>query len=154
MAKSYKLKGDNYIDSSSVVHNRTQLKTILNNLLDDTGWVDLSNYVNTQYFTVRPGYPPKARKKGGIVYWQGEVYCSTNVNDKVAILLSNIPTNFIPHQQHSNTCTPYMTSTSYNIYIENLNSVGRIRVSSSNNLTTQSTVGGFQLSNLSGYLAV
>lgn len=29
MAKSYKLKDDNYIDSSSVVHNRIKLKDIL-----------------------------------------------------------------------------------------------------------------------------
>lgn len=152
MAKSYKLKDDSYIDSSGIVHNKTLLKTILNNLLDDTGWIDMSSCINTQYFSARPGYPPRVRKKSGIVYWDGEIYCTTNVGANVARILINIPSKYTPGVQYSNTCTPFQSSTPYNMYIETVDGIGLIYVSSASNITTQNDHQGFQLSNLSGYL--
>lgn len=43
MAKSYKVKDDNYIDSNSIVHNKTKLKDILTYSTQETKigtWID------------------------------------------------------------------------------------------------------------------
>lgn len=46
MSKSYKLKGDNYIDSSSIVHSRKKLNNLLNNTLKENGIIDYSTNWN------------------------------------------------------------------------------------------------------------
>lgn len=45
MAQSIKFKDENYIDTASIVHNRTNLNTILNNKLVDSNG---SNYLKLQ----------------------------------------------------------------------------------------------------------
>ena len=115
----------------------------------DTGWVDLSSYVNTTNFTIRPGYKPEARRIGNIVYLRGEVYCTTAPSGSAATLINNtMPSIFIPNVQYSNCGVTYERNKVYNIFISNAG----IQVSQ----TTFETTGqyyGYQLSNLSGFIA-
>lgn len=60
-------------------------------LLNDTGWIDMSQYVNTEYFAPRPGLPPMARKIGKVVYWRGYVYCIKDVGGWAAWIMDNLP---------------------------------------------------------------
>lgn len=41
MSKAIKLKNSNYMDSTGIVHNRKLLSDVLDNLIVDTGWIDL-----------------------------------------------------------------------------------------------------------------
>lgn len=60
-------------------------------LLNDTGWVDMSAYVNTEYFAPRPGIPPMARKIGKVVYWMGYVYCIKDSTEWSLRIMQNLP---------------------------------------------------------------
>lgn len=57
----------------------------------DTGWIDMSAYVNTENFAARIGLPPMARKIGKVVYWMGYVYCIKDVNTWQADIMINLP---------------------------------------------------------------
>lgn len=81
MAKSIKLKNETYIDSSSVVHNRITL----NNILKDTGWVNLPLENDATNFT---WHPLRYRKMNGVVYFMGGIYLS---NPSWAKLISKFP---------------------------------------------------------------
>lgn len=60
-------------------------------LLNDTGWVDMSQYVNTEYFAPRPELPPMARKIGKVVYWRGYVYCIKDSTRWSLQIMRNLP---------------------------------------------------------------
>ena len=115
----------------------------------DTGWIDLSSYVNTTNFTIRPGYKPEARRIGNIVYLRGEIYCTTAPSGSTATLINNtMPSIFRPNVQYSNCGVTFERNKVYNIFISNAG----IQVSQ----TTFETTGqyyGYQLSNLSGFIA-
>lgn len=115
----------------------------------DTGWVDLSSYVNTTYFTIRPGYKPEARRIGNIVYLRGEIYCTTAPSGSAAVLInSNMPSIFKPKVQYSSNGCTYRDNKVYNIYISN----NGVEISQTTFATTQEYF-GYQLSNLSGFIA-
>lgn len=85
MSKSYKLKDDNYIDSSGIVHNRQLLSNLLN-----AKWKTAT--LNTQYFD-------KGRVRyielGNIVILNvNEVHSiqDTDFNNETTILASGLPT--------------------------------------------------------------
>lgn len=121
----------------------------MNTYIDDTGWVDMSSYVNTTYFTARNGQPPMARRIGKVIYWKGSVYCSTAVNNKVATILSGIPSQFRPTGEFNRCGVTWYISTPYHIYTDN---TGEVRVSESSNITVQNDYAGFTLANINGYL--
>lgn len=60
-------------------------------MLNDTGWIDMSQYVNTEYFAPRPGIPPMARKIGKVVYWMGYVYCIKDSTGWALRIMQNLP---------------------------------------------------------------
>lgn len=74
MAKSIKLKNETYIDSSSVVHDRTTL----NNILKDTGWRDIIFYSGFSDFA--DWTTCKARKIGDVIYIKGAVKGFSSIN--------------------------------------------------------------------------
>ena len=49
MSNSVKLKGDNYLDSSSIVHNKIKL----NEILAEDEWIQLNSNYNTFYRKIR-----------------------------------------------------------------------------------------------------
>ena len=124
--------------------------TYLNNQLYDSGWIDLSSYVNTTYFKVRTGFVPKVRKVGNTVYYTGYVYCKSNVGSNVAKILNAIPSAYRPTagEMAGGGCR-FSTNNAYSIWIEN----GEIKVAEANNITTQNDYQGYYLGNLGPYLA-
>lgn len=58
---------------------------------NDTGWIDMSAYVNTDYFAPRPELLPMARKIGKVVYWKGYVYCKKDTNASEIDIMVNLP---------------------------------------------------------------
>ena len=123
--------------------------TYINNQLTDSGWVDLSSYVNTTYFKVRTGFAPKVRKVGNTVYFTGYVYCKSSVGSNVGKILNAIPSAYRPTagEMAGGGCR-FSTNNSYSIWIEN----GEIKVAEANNITTQNDYQGYYLGNLGPYL--
>ena len=70
MSKRIKLKKDNYLDSTSIVHGNKMLSNIINKLTQDTGWVKLTltNGTNANGWK-----PVVARRKGNVVQITGAV---------------------------------------------------------------------------------
>ena len=64
------------ISSSSTISQIPTAKAVYDAINKDSGWVDISSYLNTSYFSVRSSLPPQMRKKDGIIYFVGQVYCS------------------------------------------------------------------------------
>lgn len=58
---------------------------------NDTGWIDMSAYINTEYFAPRPELPPRARKIGKVVYWMGYVYCIKDSLQWTLQIMRNLP---------------------------------------------------------------
>ena len=115
----------------------------------DTGWVDMSSYINTTNFSARTGQPPMARRIGKVVYWKGSVYCSTAVNNKEATILSGIPLQFRPAGEFGRCGITWYINTPYHIFADN---TGAVRVSESSNIEVQNDWAGFTLANINGYL--
>lgn len=116
----------------------------------DTGWVDLSSYVNTSNFAIRSGFPPMARKIGNMVFWKGAIYCTTALsNTAKANLLTNIPSQFLPPSEISSGGVHYGLGTPYKIYIDN---VGNLTVAQGTNIPTTIDYQGYTLSDLGTYL--
>lgn len=67
--------------------------------LSDTGWVLADQYIDTTYFAARDHI--YYRILGGVVYWQGQVYCHTapNSSDHTANLLTGLPNSVMPSYQ-------------------------------------------------------
>lgn len=114
----------------------------------DTGWVDLSSYVNTTYFTIRPNFKPMARRIGKMVFLKGSVYCSTAVSAYNINILTNIPTDFRPPEEISGAGVHYNLGRPYKIFVEN----GNINVSEGANIPTTQYYQGYALSDLGPYL--
>lgn len=131
-------------DNNNVYERFIDVNTI------DTGWIDMNSYVNTNYFSARPGMVPEARRIGNIVYWRGEVYCKENVTYINDIeILSNIPDQFVPSYQFSSAGCRFTTSDVYNIFID---ATKTIKVNNNDKaFSIMNQVFGFQLSNISGY---
>ena len=123
-------------------------------LIEDTGWIDMSSYINTTYFSVRSGFAPYVRIRDGIVYWKGEVLCHTAPTTTVVEMFINIPTTYLPSGTTSggnqiNGCgVRFDTGDTYAIYISN-NS--KIQISGPNVKKTTTGWQGYQLSNIPPY---
>lgn len=122
----------------------------VNNKFTDTGWVDMTSYLNTEYFSVREGFTPMARKINGIVYWQGAVYCSNDINDKFATVFSNLPEWVCPSYEFNNGSVKWQTTETYNIFIDNTKSINIGQASNINAVSDH--VYAYILSLLSGYI--
>lgn len=122
----------------------------------DTGWLDMTQYVNTTYFSARSDVPPMARRIGNYVYWTGDVYCTVAPGGKSGDILLGFPTwlKGIGEPQYSNCGVTYDDGVPYNIFTVYSNSLQntRIRVNVATNIVAQNQTRGFQLSNLWGYL--
>lgn len=93
MSVSKKLKNNEYIDSTGIVHNKILLKTILNNLLDDTGWVDLTLQNGTTARDNTMIFKPQVRRIGNIVYLKGQITIPSFSGTKT---IAKIPSGFLP----------------------------------------------------------
>lgn len=122
--------------------------TYINNQLYDSGWVDLSSYVNTSYFKVRTGFAPKVRKIGNVVYFTGYIYCKTNVGSNIGKILNAIPSAYRPTagEMAGGGCR-FSLNAPYSIWIEN----GEVKVAEAGNITVQNEYQGYYLGNLGPY---
>lgn len=116
--------------------------------VEDTGWVDLSSYVNTTNFTIRPGFNPQARKIGNMVFFKGAVYCTTAPNSNITNLLTNIPNQFRPSQEIASAGARYGSTTLFRIWYEE----GNIKIQEASNIPTTQYYQGYALSSLVPYL--
>lgn len=117
--------------------------------VNDTGWIDITNYINTSNFAVRTGDAIKARRIGNIVYFKGELYCTTALNSHNGTIMNGIPSTFRPTTQYSRCGVKYDLGVPYNIFIA---TNGNIVVSESQNIAVTPDYKGYQLTNLSGFL--
>lgn len=88
--------------------------------LSDTGWVLADQYVNTTYFSPRDHI--YYRILGGVVYWQGQVYCHTAPSDAdhTAYLLSGLPNSVMPSAQATSYGVQYFIADGeYQMWTEN-----------------------------------
>lgn len=115
---------------------------------EDTGWVDLSSYVNTTNLTIRPGEPPEARRIGNQVFWRGSVFCTTAPGSKRLDLLRNIPNQFRPTQEISSAGVRYTYGIPFRIWYEG----GNIQIFEENNIPTTDYYQGYALSSIGSYL--
>ena len=122
--------------------------TYINNQLTDSGWVDLSNYVNTTYFKVRTGFTPKVRKIGNVVYFTGYIYCKSNVGSNIGKILNAIPSAYRPTagEMAGGGCR-FSLNAPYSIWIEN----GEVKVAEASTITVQNDYQGYYLGNLGPY---
>ena len=114
----------------------------------DTGWIDISSYLNTTYFAVRQGYTPMIRKINNIVYLRGAVYCHTSPNSAFASLFSNLPSEFIATYESLGGGVHWDLSTPYAI---NMGS-GSISVTESSNISPTYDYQGYALTNIPPYI--
>lgn len=126
-----------------------EIKAVVNQVVEDTGWVDMSSYLNTTYFSIRTGLPPMVRRIGNTVYWRGAVYCSTAINNKTGIILSTVPSQFLPEKETGSGGVHYNLGTPYKIFISQ--SEG-LRVNEGNNIPATQDYQGYTLSDLGPYL--
>ena len=116
----------------------------------DTGWVDITPYLNNQYFKVRgDNYKPMVRKINNVVYFKGRVYPYKNVEDKTATLFSNFPEEFRPTVEQ---IRPGIMHSTFRLYITYNNIDGIIIVRENTNIETSELFQGYILENLGGYL--
>ena len=124
----------------------------------DTGWIDLTQYIeNTYHYAARSDQPPKVRRIGNVVYFAGEIYCKISVGVMSSTLLVNIPAQFAPElTQITGGGTQYeVTDSFYMIYAEKgQNDTCQIRVSQPDKKIVQTNGWqGYALSNIPPYLA-
>ena len=118
--------------------------------LNDTGWVDMRDYINTTYFYAREGFAPKARKINGVIYWAGMVYCHTNVNNVYANILHNLPSWVTPAYEYNKSGVQWVTAMPYAMFIDH---TGNVTVRQAQDITAQSDQSiGYTLTVMSGYL--
>lgn len=114
----------------------------------DTGWIDMSNNVNTTYFYSRPNANPMVRKIDNVVYWKGAVYCHTAPNDTGARIIENIPSQFLPPYEVSGSGIHYNIGTPFKIYTY----IDNIAVYEQNNIVATQDYEGFALGDIGPYL--
>lgn len=118
--------------------------------LPDTGWIDMSSYINTENFAARPGMPPQVRKIGNVIYWRGEVYCIKAVSSTQAQILKNIPSRYKPTIQVSGGSMQFGNQKVYNMFLDPNVSAIYVKTSDSSIAVAQH-YGGFALDCISGY---
>lgn len=118
--------------------------------LNDTGWVDMRDYINTTYFYAREGFAPKARKINGVIYWAGMVYCHTNVDNVYANILQDLPDWVLPVHECNKGGVQWVTAIPYAMFIDH---TGNVTVRQAQDITAQSDQSiGYTLTVMSGYL--
>ena len=122
-------------------------------MLNDTGWIDMSAYINTDYFAPRPEVTPMARKIGKVVYWKGYVYCIKDTNTSEIDIMVNLPewAKFDAGQEFAR---PFMMWGVFNYGVMYING-GNIRIGQNSNI---SNVGinnwqAYSLASISGYIS-
>jgi hypothetical protein len=115
--------------------------------MKDTGWIDLSQYVNSYLVSIREGHPPMARKINNTVYLRGEVYISTESQTNQFNILESLPSSLIPSYQVTGGGTTYEDLRNYAIWTENGNITVYIE-----NKSVQSEYKGFDLCNIAPYI--
>ena len=118
--------------------------------IDDTGWVDLSSYVNTSNFAIRSDsdqFKPMARRIGKVVFWRGSIYCHTQLNAEQGTLLRNVPAQFMPNREVAGAGNHYNLNRIFSIWTE-----GRdIKINEGYNVPTTGFWQGYSLSCLGPY---
>ena len=119
---TYQLQVDSAVSTTS--HNPIENQAITNYVkpyIDDTGWVDLSSYVNTANFAIRSDsaqFKPMARRIGKVVFWKGAIYCHTTLNQEQGTLLTNIPQQFMPNREVAGCGNHYNLNRIFSIWTE------------------------------------
>lgn len=139
---------EEYIDKKIYTKNDNGVYEEFYSKEHDTGWVDMSSYINTTYFAPRAYMPPMVRKIGNKVYWKGFVYCKTNVEAKDANILENLPYWCNTNYEYGTGGVIYEYGINYYIFKENNN----IRINMADNISSLDQYHGFSLSSISGYL--
>lgn len=91
---------------------------ITQRMLEDTGWIDLTPYIqSTNVYAARPDGPPRARVVGGTVYLEGEIYCKVAVGVNTSTILK-LPQELIPQYQVTGGGHQYdLANSDYNIWV-------------------------------------
>lgn len=144
----------NYGDSKMAIRTSTDDGQTWTNWVyqvtyNDTGWVDMSGYIYTEYFYAREGFSPMARKINNVVYWKGMVYCYKDVEDNNANIFRALPLWVLPSYEVNKGGVQWVTATPYTIFID---PYGSITIRQSQNITGQSDHSiAYALTNISGY---
>lgn len=91
---------------------------ITQRMLGDTGWIDLSSYIQSPtVYAARPDNPPRARVIGGTVYLAGEIYCKVSVGVNTSTILK-LPAAYAPKYQITGAANQFDKANSqYNIWV-------------------------------------
>ena len=123
--------------------------TTINGKITDSGWVDMSSYINTTYFTARPGQTPMVRKIGKICYWKGAVYCTTAVGGNKANLFTNLPSTYSPPYEQAGCGVHFPSDDTYIIFFDGS---GNIVINEGSNwIQPTLEYEGYALGNLGSY---
>lgn len=126
----------------------TMIKNIrwIKSKIADTGWVDITSYLNTSIFTVRgTGFEPQIRKIGDVLYFRGEIYLSASGQSSDLTAFSSLPSEYRPTAQISGSGIT-LGGVTFTIW---LNVSGNLRIHPSS-YAVQTATAGFALANLSG----
>lgn len=136
------------LEEGSTVTTFTKFQNLDPNTFD-TGWVDMSSYLNSSNFAIRSGYTPMVRRVGKQVFWRGSIYCNNTLSDMQGQLLTNLPQQFSPSiEEIAGSGTHYELNIPYKIWIEN----NTIKVNEGSNIPATHNYQGYSLSDLGPYL--
>ena len=114
---------------------------------EDTGWVDLSTYINSNVVSIREGFTPMARKINNVVYFRGELHISTETEINTFNILEGLPSSLMPTYQATGSGITYLDCIPYSIWAEN----SEIRVCIKDT-SVQEPHNGFDLCNIAPYI--
>lgn len=125
----------------------------------DTGWVDMSSYLNTTNFAIRSlatTFYPRARRIGNVIYWAGQIICTTAVSSKNGTILTGLPEWIKPdgaENRFTRSGLIYQTSRYYNLQVgKNTQNVNFVTAVENTNIATTSDWQGYDLATISGYI--
>lgn len=148
------------ITSSSTNNEVAGAKAVYDyGIIKDTGWVDMSSYLNTTNFAIRSStstFYPRARRIGNVVYWIGQIICTTAPSSKNGTILTGLPEWIKPdgaENRFTRSGMMYQTTRIYNLQVgENAQNVNFVTAVEGTNIATTSDWQGYDLTTISGYI--
>ena len=116
-------------------------------LINDSGWIDLTNYL-TEAFSVRNDYTPQFRKINNLVFLRGQIYLNSNKNG-IQIAFQSLPKEIRPSMQKSASGITYSDHVAYYMFISS--NTGNLSIDATQ-YNQQGSAEGFDLSLFSPYL--
>lgn len=137
---------EEYITPKTYVKNDNEVYEEFNKN-EDTGWIDLTPYVNNHIVSIREYWTPMARRINNTVYFRGELHISTEPATNVFNILEGLPSFLNPVYQATGAGITYEDHIPYSMWTENGHIVVCIQ-----NKSVQMSHKGFDLCNLAPYI--